>query len=126
MQRIATTVLGLVGSPDWSRLRELRGRLGGERANVRAVLPEAGEPALDRAVAAWREPAGVNLPFIVHDADPLAAVAAACADRWDGGLLEIAVWGRVRSPTPTATRPRPSRPRQGRDYLTNPALVRAA
>lgn len=94
MQRIATTVLGLVGSPDGSRLRALGGRLG-ERANVRAVLPEPEEPAIDRAVAAWRETAGAHLPFIVHDADPLAEVAGAWVDRWDGagdvGRLEVAV-----------------------------------
>lgn len=94
MQRIATTVLGLVGSPDGSRLRELAGRLG-ERANVRAVLPDAEAPLIDRAVAAWRETAGAHLPFIVHDADPLAEVAAAWVDRWDGagdiGRLEVAV-----------------------------------
>jgi len=94
VQRIATTVLGLVGSPDDSRLRALGGRLG-ERTNVRAVLPEADDPSIDRAVAAWRETAGAHLPFIVHDADPLAEVAAAWVDRWDGagdvGRLEIAV-----------------------------------
>lgn len=94
MQRIATTVLGLVGSPDQPRLRELVGALG-NRANVRAVLPEVDEPAIDRAMAAWREAAGAHLPFIVHEADPLADVAAAWVDRWDGagdvGRLEIAV-----------------------------------
>jgi hypothetical protein len=94
MQRIATTVLGLVGSPEPARLRALAHRLG-ERANVRAVLPEADDPSIDRAVAAWRETAGAHLPFIVHDADPLADAAAAWVDRWDGagdiGRLEIAV-----------------------------------
>jgi hypothetical protein len=94
MQRIATTVLGLVGSPDPTRLRTLARGLG-ERANVRAVLPEVDDPSIDRAVAAWRETAGAHLPFIVHDADPLAEVAAAWVDRWDGagdiGRLEIAV-----------------------------------
>jgi hypothetical protein len=94
VQRIATTVLGLVGSPDPLRLRALARGLG-ERANVRAVLPEADDPSIDRAVAAWRETAGAHLPFIVHDADPLAEVAAAWVDRWDGagdiGRLEIAV-----------------------------------
>ena len=94
VQHISTTVLGLVGSPDPARLRALAGGLG-ERANVRAVLPEADEPALDRAVAAWRAAAGAHLPFLVHDADPLAEVAAAWVDRWDGagdiGRLEVAV-----------------------------------
>ena len=94
MQRISTTVLGLVGSPDAARLRELTGRLG-EHGNVRAVLPDADEPPLDRAVAAWRQAAGAHVPYLVHDADPLAEVAAAWVDRWDGagdvGRLEVAV-----------------------------------
>ena len=94
VQRIATTVLGLVGSPDPARLRELAYRLGAG-ANVRAVLPEADEPPIDRAVAAWRETAGAHVPYLVHDADPLAEVAAAWADRWDGaddvGRLEVSV-----------------------------------
>jgi hypothetical protein len=94
MQRVSTTVLGLVGSPEPARLRELASRLG-EHANVRAALPEADDLALDRAVAAWREAAGAHLPFLVHDADPLAEVAAAWVDRWDGtqdvGRLEVAV-----------------------------------
>jgi hypothetical protein len=92
VQRIATTVLGLVGSPDAARLRDLADRLG-EHANVRAVLPGPEEPSLDRAVAAWREVAGAHVPFVVHDADPLAEVAAAWVDRWDGagdvGRLEV-------------------------------------
>jgi hypothetical protein len=94
VQRIATTVLGLVGSPDAARLRDLAGRLG-EHANVRAVLPDPQDPAIDRAVAAWREVAGAHVPFVVHDADPLADVADAWVDRWDGagdvGRLEVCV-----------------------------------
>jgi hypothetical protein len=94
VQRISTTVLGLVGSPAAARLRELTGRLG-EHGNVRAVLPDADEPPLDRAVAAWRQAAGAHVPYLVHDADPLAEVAAAWVDRWDGagdvGRLEVAV-----------------------------------
>jgi hypothetical protein len=94
VQRIATTVLGLVGSPGEERLRALADALG-THANIRAVLPDAEDPPLDRAVAAWREAAGAHGPFVVHDADPLAAVAAAWVDRWDGagdvGRLEVAV-----------------------------------
>ena len=96
MQRIATTVLGIVGAPDDDRLRVLAAALG-EGANVRAVLPDAGEPPLDRAVEAWREAARAHVPFIVHDADPLAEVAAAWRERWEGsdevGRLEVAAHG---------------------------------
>jgi hypothetical protein len=46
-------------------------------------------------VAAWREVAGAHVPFVVHDADPLADVADAWVDRWDGagdvGRLEVCV-----------------------------------
>lgn len=102
MQRISTTVLGLAGRPEAARLRALAEQLG-EHANVRAVLPAAEDPVLDRAVAAWRETAGTHVPFVVHDADPLAEVAVAWADRWDAagagagagagtvGRLEVAV-----------------------------------
>ena len=92
MQRLSTTVLGLVGSPTPARLRELATSMG-EGANVRAVLPEPQDTPLDRSVAAWREAAGAHLPYVVHDADPLAEVAAAWIDRWDGAGWDETRWG---------------------------------
>ena len=94
MQRISTTVLGLVGSPDQARLRAHAQRLGGY-ANMRAVLPPAEDPALARAMAAWAGATRTHLAFVVHDADPLAEVAAAWVERWDAadapGRLELTV-----------------------------------
>ena len=94
MQRIATTVIGLVGAPDDDRRRALAAALG-EGANVRAVSPDPDAVALDRAVSAWREAARAHVPFVVHDADPLAEVAAAWVERWDDagdiGRMEVAV-----------------------------------
>lgn len=94
MQRVATTVLALVGSPPVEELRVLAGSLG-EAANVRAALPETEAAPLDRAVAAWSEATRAHIPYLLHDADPLAEVAAAWIERWDGtgdvGRLEIAV-----------------------------------
>ena len=94
MQRIATTVLALVGSPSAEDLRVLA-RFLGEAANVRSTLPAADAPPLDRAVAAWAEATSAHIPYLVHDADPLAEVAAAWIDRWDDvgdiGRLEVAV-----------------------------------
>ena len=47
------------------------------------------------AVEAWGEAARAHVPFVVHDADPLAEVGSAWVDRWDGagdvGRLEVAV-----------------------------------
>lgn len=99
VQRLSTTVVGLVGSPAPSRLRALATALG-QGTNVRAVLPEPDTDALDRAVAAWRAATAAHVPYLVHDADPLAEVAAAWIDRWDGtgsdgvgdhGRLEVTV-----------------------------------
>ena len=90
MQRISTTVIGLVGEPA-RRCAE-----GLERApNVRVELPDPDAPPLDRAVAAWQAATSANLPYLVHDADPLALVAAAWVRRFDeqgpAGELEVAV-----------------------------------
>jgi hypothetical protein len=67
----------------------------GQAANVRAVLPDTDAAALDRAMAAWDQAARAHIHYLIHDADPLAEVAAAWVDRWDGtgdiGQLEIAV-----------------------------------
>lgn len=94
MQRVATTVLALVGALPVDELRALVGALG-KAANVRAVVPDPEAAPLDRAVAAWGEAARAHIPYLVHDADPLAEVAAAWVDRWDGagdiGRLEVAV-----------------------------------
>ena len=94
MQRVATTVLAIVGAPPADQLRALAASLG-EAANVRAVLPDPEDAPLDRAMAAWGEAARAHIPYLVHDADPLAEVAAAWVDRWDGtgdiGRLEVAM-----------------------------------
>lgn len=92
-RRVATTVLAVVGARPGEELRTLAASLG-QAANVRAVLPAADLPPLDRAVAAWGEAVRAHIPYVVHDADPLADVAAAWVDRWDGtgdvGRLEVA------------------------------------
>jgi hypothetical protein len=94
MQRVATTVLTLVGALPVDELRGLAASLG-KAANVRAVLPDPEAAPIDRAMAAWGEATRVHIPYLVHDADPLAEVAAAWVDRWDGtgdiGRLEAAV-----------------------------------
>jgi hypothetical protein len=94
MRRISTTVLALVGTTPPDERHRLAATLG-EGANVRAVLPDVEAPPLDRAVAAWSEAVRAHIPYVVHDADPLADVAAAWIDRWDGhgdvGRLEVAV-----------------------------------
>lgn len=94
MQRVATTVLALVGAPPVQDLRALAASLG-ETVNIRAVLPEADAPPLDRAVAAWGEAAHAHIPYLVHDADPLTEVSAAWVERWEGtgdpGRLEVAI-----------------------------------
>jgi hypothetical protein len=96
VQRISTTVLTVVGAASDADLRALASQLG-EGSNVRALLPELDAPTLDRAVAAWSEAARAHVPYVVHDADPLAEVASAWTDRWDGsdevGRLEVAVAG---------------------------------
>jgi hypothetical protein len=90
MQRISTTVVGLVGE---------RARLVAEAldraANIRVELPDSAAPPLDRAVAAWQAATGTKAPYLVHDADPLALVADAWVRRYDqqgpAGELEVAV-----------------------------------
>lgn len=90
MKRVPTTVVALVGEQATAAAREL-----GEAANVRAVSPEADTDPLDRAVAVWREAAGTHAPYLVHDADPLSAVADAWVAFYDRtgvrGDLEIAI-----------------------------------
>lgn len=54
-----------------------------------------GRPPLERAATAWQAATGTHLPYLVHDADPLAAVADAWVRRYDeqgpAGELEVAV-----------------------------------
>lgn len=63
--------------------------------NVRAVTPDAAHGPLERAVDAWREAAATHAPYLVHDADPLSAVADAWVDFYDRtgvrGDLEVAI-----------------------------------
>ena len=90
MQRISTTVIGLVGE---------RARASAEAldraANIRVELPDPDAPPLDRAVAAWQAATSTQAPYLVHDADPLALVADAWVRRYDqqgpAGELEVAV-----------------------------------
>ncbi len=89
MDRHATTVVAVVGTGARRAVESLRGR-----ANVRVVVPGE-EGVADRAGAAWRLAAGTSVPYLVHDADPLAAVADAWVRRFDevgaAGELEVAV-----------------------------------
>jgi hypothetical protein len=90
MQRASTTVVVLVGAKSAAVLRELGGA-----ANVRTLSVEDDDSPLDRAVTATREAAGAHVPYLVHDADPLAAVVNAWARYFEGsgprGELEVAV-----------------------------------
>lgn len=91
MQRnVRATVVALVGPGADDATVEV-----GTAANVRAVHPDPDLPDLDRAVEAWRAARTSSSTFVVHDADPLAVVVDAWADRFDGrgprGDLEIAV-----------------------------------
>jgi hypothetical protein len=90
MQRISTTVIGLVGE----RARPVAEAL--ERAaNIRVELPDPGAGPLERAAAAWQAATSTQAPYLVHDADPLALVADAWVRRYDqqgpAGELEVAV-----------------------------------
>ena len=90
MQRISTTVIGLVGE----RARACAEALD-RAANIRVELPDPDAPPLDRAVAAWQAATSTQAPYLVHDADPLALVADAWVRRYDqqgpAGELEVAV-----------------------------------
>jgi len=98
MKRVSTTVLALVGGRDEEQRRELVQDLA-RGANVRAFLAEPELDALQRAVDAWRSAATAHVPYLVHDADPLAAVTAAWVALFDQagapGELEVAVAGTV-------------------------------
>ena len=90
MDRHATTVVCVVGGGASAGVEALRGR-----ANVRVATPGEEAVAAERAGEAWRLAAGTSVPYLVHDADPLAAVADAWVRRFDqtgaAGELEVAV-----------------------------------
>ena len=89
-QRTTTTVVAVVGTDATACVEQL-----GRAANVVSVVVDADDPPLDRAVAAWTQAARGHSPYLVHDADPLAAVADAWVRRFDEegprGELEVAV-----------------------------------
>jgi hypothetical protein len=78
MQRIATTVIGLVGEQARASAKALQ-----RAPNIRVELPDPAAPPLERAVAAWQAATGTHVPYLVHDADPLALVADAWVRRFD-------------------------------------------
>jgi hypothetical protein len=90
MQRIATTVVSLLGEQARACAEGLS-----QAANIRVELPDPAAPPLERAVAAWQAATGTQAPYLVHDADPLALVADAWVRRFDQegpvGELEVAV-----------------------------------
>jgi hypothetical protein len=90
MQRVSTTVVGLVGDQARACAQALQ-----RAPNVRVELPDPDAPPLERAAAAWHSATGTHLPYLVHDADPLAAVADAWVRRYDqqgpAGELEVAM-----------------------------------
>ena len=89
MQRVSTTVVALVG-PDAARLAHEVGAA----ANVLAVVPDQQQP-LERAMAAWASVVATSRTYVVHDADPLSAVASQWVALFDGtgqrGDLETSV-----------------------------------
>ena len=90
MQRISTTVIGLVGEGARACAEGLA-----RAPNIRVELPDPAAPPLERAAAAWQAATSTQLPYLVHDADPLALVADAWVRWFDGqgpaGELEVAV-----------------------------------
>jgi hypothetical protein len=86
---VNTTVVAVVAPEDEKPLDAVRG------ANVRTIETEPDAPALDRAMAAYQTAQRTRAPYLLHDADPLAAVADAWARRFEGtgpaGELEVAV-----------------------------------
>lgn len=90
MQRASTTVVVLIGPSTGALLRVLAGAV-----NVRVLEADVDASPLERAVTATREATSAHAPYLLHDADPLAAVADAWARYFDGtgprGELEVAV-----------------------------------
>ena len=89
-QRTSTTVVAVVGDERPSACAASARRSTWCRSSV-----DADDPPLDRAVATWSEAARAHTPYLVHDADPLAAVGDAWVRRFDEegpvGELEVAV-----------------------------------
>jgi hypothetical protein len=83
-------VVAVVGDDALDCVRRL-----GEAVNVVPVSVDADDPPLDRAVTTWAEAMRAHTPYLVHDADPLAAVAEAWVRHYDEqgpiGELEVAV-----------------------------------
>lgn len=92
-RRTGTTVVGVVGASA-TAASDCVVRLGAA-ANVTDFVAPADDAPLDRAVAAWHAAAGTHTPYFAHDADPLAAVAAAWVRRFEEqgpvGELEVVV-----------------------------------
>jgi hypothetical protein len=89
-RRTSTTVVAVVGAGARACVERLE-----RSANVATLVPEPGDPALDRAVAAWSAATRMHTPYFAHDADPLGAVADAWVRRYDEhgpvGELEVIV-----------------------------------
>jgi hypothetical protein len=89
-QRTGTTVVAVVGDAAAACVRRL-----GEATNVVPVTADEDDAPLDRAVSTWAEATRAHTPYLVHDADPLAAVADAWVRHFDEqgpiGELEVAV-----------------------------------
>lgn len=97
MQRSSATVVCVVGDVDVASLA---------RANVSTLSPPVGLDPLERAMRATEFAGGAHAPYFVHDADPLALVAAAWVRLFEGsgpiGEVEVAVaetLARVRAQT---------------------------
>ena len=92
VQRIATTVVALVGEPARACLEAL-----GRATNVATARPDTAAPSLERATAAWQAATHTHTTYLLHDADPLETVADAWVRRFDveqpgpAGELEVAV-----------------------------------
>lgn len=84
-----TTVVVVVAPGDARPLDDVRA------GNAGVLEPDPAATLLDRAVAAAERARRTGRPYLLHDADPLAAVAEAWARRYDGqgaaGELEVAV-----------------------------------
>jgi hypothetical protein len=86
---VNTTVIAVVAPGDATPLDGVRA------TNVRVLRADPEASLLDRAVAAGQEAGHTAAAYLLHDADPVAAVADAWARRFDGtgvaGDLEVAV-----------------------------------
>ena len=89
MLAVNTTVVAVVAPSGAAPLDGLRA------ANVRVLRADVEDPPLDRALAVSEQARRTSTPYVLHDADPLAGVAAAWVRHFDGqgevGDLEIAV-----------------------------------